>query len=657
MASAGKFIISTLFNARDKISPAYKNMTNRASKFGTQSYRAFRKASTSALNLKQVMGGILGAAAVQRGIGALTAGVRTLTDEFISFDHAIISASAKMGGIKQGTEDFLRLQNAAREMGATTEFTATEAAGALNKFAMAGFKLDDAIGALPGSVNLATLSEKDLEFATDFATAALAAFGLKATHIHDPIKRSAEISKNMARVNDVLAKTLTTSTTDMEELAGAMTYAGSATKLAGGDIADFAALAGSMAESNIRGEKAGRAIAIAYTRLSAPPRDAAKMIRKLKLETADSNKNLRPIVDILADLEKKTAKLGNTQKMAAYKAIFGQIAMKGFGAVMSKGVDALRDYREVVDQSSKASDNMSEIIRSSLKNRLATLKSSIIEVGFKFFDAFSKKFPGGIDAAVEAVRNFNIQPIIGYTKDFIDILRDFYSISKDLAGAVKDVIDWLGGWDVIKNWAKWLGILYAGYKGYIALQWAFNTAMAVNPLFLGAIGVAGFLSALETIVDNWTFLKNSGDEFRDILKDIGAWMLKWTSFIAPITIITVLIKKLTEEFRVVDLFFDNIPRRLNEMITWVLKALESFNKLTGVLNFLGLGQKIKSINENRAQEKAIQEKTAKESLKSEGGMKYQGKLLIEAPQESRFEEKYEGLMPPPISVEMLGQNF
>jgi len=173
------FAVSTIFKAKDAVTTAFKRMGTAADKFGRKSKSSFAMANRSALTFKKTVGAILTAGILRRGFGLLAQGIRTAATEFVTFDDAITKAGAKFPAvIKRGTDEFKRLQAVARGVGATTKFSATEAAEGLDFLAMAGFNAEQAMAALPAVTNLAVVADADLARATDIASDALGSFNL-----------------------------------------------------------------------------------------------------------------------------------------------------------------------------------------------------------------------------------------------------------------------------------------------------------------------------------------------------------------------------------------------------------------------------------------------------------------------------------------------
>lgn len=470
-----ELVVTTAFVGKDKISSAFARMGKSADKFGKRSKLAFDKASKSAGRFRDVVKGVLVANTISRGTMMLSQGIRTATEEFVSFDHAITSAAAKFPGkIKRGTEEFNKLGSAARQTGATTQFTAAEAASALDFMAMAGMDASQSMAALSGVTDLATASNIDIMRAADVATDALGAFGLMA-------KKDKQLKINLTRVNDVFAKTLTSANLNMEQFVDTLSESASVAKVAGVSLETYGALVKPMADRFIKGSKAGTTLKNMFLRLASPPKEAAKQLDKLGIKTADSAGNLRDMIAIMEDIRIATEGMGTAQKSAAMDAIFSKRAVAGANVIMEAGAEKLEEYRQNLKNAKGASAEMASEMRKSLENRLKTLKSSLIEVGFKVIDAFQDKFPGALDKAITAVQKFDVQPVIDGIKAAFKFTKKLFRWADKLAPVI---IGLVAAFTVYK-------IALLAVVALQAVQFFFQTAAAVK----AAAGAMGLLNA------------------------------------------------------------------------------------------------------------------------------------------------------------------
>lgn len=489
------YAVNVGFSARDRVTPAFKKMGKQAKLTGS------------------IFKGVLSANLVTSGFQRITQGLVAVTGEFISYDQAITAASAKFKGLnlttQEGQATLQKLKDTARLVGATTQFSATEAAGGLDFLAMAGFNAEQSMAALPGVANLATVAQTDLARATDIASDSLGAFGLMT-------QDAAQLQVNFTRINDVFAKTMTTANTNMEDLFESVKKGGPAFTAAGQSLESFAAMAGVMANSGVKGSESGTALRNVMLRLSAPTGKAAQILKDLNIKTKDSEGNFRDVIDILADFEKGLKGMGTAQKTAALSTVFGARTVTGVNILLQEGSDRLREYRSSLEGAGGASLQMSETIRQSLLNRLKGLQSAAIELGFKFLEVFEKQGAGAIDKITQAIREFDPSPIISRLKVTLTIFQGLFKVIKVLwpflpaiaAGYAAIIVQQklMVAYDIAKMFISMITPMW----GVITAQGVMNTVMAMNPLMWIPMAIA----AVVLLWQNWDTVK---------VKMLAAW--------------------------------------------------------------------------------------------------------------------------------------
>ncbi len=402
--------------------------------------------------------------------------------EFVNFDQAITSSSAKFGDLNlataKGQRQLKELGRIARDVGAATQFTATEAAQGLDFLAMAGFNDQQAIALLPQVVDLATVGNIDLARATDISSDALGAFNMMT-------KDSIQLQTNMTRINDVMAKTITSSNTTLEQLFETIKKGAPAFTMAGQSLESFNALAGAMANAGIKGTDSGTALKNVMLKLANPAGDAAKILKTLGVRTQDSSGNFLDIIDILADFEKGLEGMGTAQRTAALATIFGQRTITGISILLATGSDALREYRKSIKEATGAAKKMADIIRGTLMNRLKALKSAAIELGFKFIEGFGGKAGEAIKDFTEKLRKFDPAPIVKGIKEAFKILGPYLKAAYDI---------FLKLWPIIKIMAPGILLVVLALKAWKLAQLGLNLAMlAMNAHPILAVASAIFI--------------------------------------------------------------------------------------------------------------------------------------------------------------------
>jgi TP901 family phage tail tape measure protein len=475
---AGRFSVETIFKAVDKLTAPVSRMQNSIGKFTRSASdglgrlnRRFSKVSDGIKKVGRNM--LIGAAVIG---GAMTSVVATGAQ----FEQSIVNASAKFPeGIKRGTDAFKALEDAARKTGSTTEFTASQSAGALNFLAMAGFNAENAIAALPGVVDLATASSLDLGTATDIASDSLGAFNLMT-------KDSQQLGRNLQRVNDVIAKTATSANTSVTDLFEAIKDGGPVATTAGASLETFASLAGTLANAGIKGSRAGTTLKNTFLSIAAPSTSAAKILKRLSVSTQDADGNMLDIVETLDSLNKALDGLGTAERSAILEGIFGKIPIAGVNVLLAAGTDQLKDYRRALEGAGGASAAMAQVMRDTLQGRLNSLKSAVEGVSISLFSMTNGPLVDAIEKTTEFVR------------------ANEQLIATNLGGFLADVIN---NFELIvtriKQIAIGLAVFYAlnvVLQTFIGIMTAVNLVMAMNPIGLIVLGVAALIAAFVSLV-------------------------------------------------------------------------------------------------------------------------------------------------------------
>ena len=319
---------------------------------------------------------------------------------FVQLDDNITNAGAKFKDLDTTSSTYAetldKLSQAARAVGRDTEFSATDAAGALDKMAMAGLTSSQSMELLRSTTNLATAAGTDLTTAVDIATDSLGAFDVEANKF------------NLDKVSDQIAKVTTTANTDILSMFESIKSGAPAFTAAGQQISTFNSLVGKLANAGIKGSESGTALRNMILRLSKPTGEASKVIDSLGVQTQDSQGNFRNIIDIIGDFEKGLEGMGTAQKTAALTTVFGARAVTSFNILLNQGAEELKKYEKSIEDSTGASITMADAIRNSLGNRLKVLKSGLTEIGLQFIDAFEDKGRAAIDKIIQVIQNFDI---------------------------------------------------------------------------------------------------------------------------------------------------------------------------------------------------------------------------------------------------------
>jgi len=309
----------------------------------------------SNVRVGRIAKGVGAAAAGMAALGAAAAaGIGAATAHAAKFEDAIAEAASKAGATQKVMNKF---EEAAISAGESSTFSAVEAGNALESLAQAGLKTNEAVGALPGTLQLAEAGGVQLARAADIATNVLSGF-------------NKEVS-SLGHVNDVLVKTSTSANTAVAELGQAMSFVAPLAQATGNSIEAMSASAGLLANAGIKASRAGTTLRGALARLMKPTGPAQKAIKKLGLNIRDSGGQMLPFIEILGQLEQKGA------SSAEIIQIFGCRAGPGIQSLLSQGISSLENFRGSLVNAGGTAENQAAFMRKSLGRQFKILTGSV----------------------------------------------------------------------------------------------------------------------------------------------------------------------------------------------------------------------------------------------------------------------------------------
>jgi len=379
-----------LLEAKDRISPALSKLGGSLLKFARKTYQVWLMAKDRLSPvLSQIKSGLKGFAgktlkvtlkardlvtAPVRGIlnllrnpllqaGAvlgISIGAADTINTFKDFEAAMSQVAAVSGA---SGEDLEALTAKAKEMGATTKFTAKEAADAFNYMAMAGWKTEDMLGGIGGILNLAAASGADLATTSDIVTDALTAFGMKAS--------------DSGHFADVMAAASFNANTNVSLMGETFKYAGAMAGTLKYSIEDVALATGLMANAGIKGTMAGTALNSIFTRLSTNTNGAADALKNLGIAVFRSDGSARDFADIMEELREATAEFTDEQKAVLGNKVAGTYAQKGFLAILNATAEDYAKLSDAVNNADGAAAEMAERMLDNLEGSLTLLQSAV----------------------------------------------------------------------------------------------------------------------------------------------------------------------------------------------------------------------------------------------------------------------------------------
>ena len=491
---------------------------------------------------------IMPASMAVAGLGA--AAVKTAAD----FDAGM----SKVAAISGATGDDLdALRDKAREMGAKTKFSASEAASAMEYMAMAGWKTEDMLGGIEGIMNLAAASGEDLATTSDIVTDALTAFGLTA--------------QDSAHFADILAAASSNANTNVAMMGETFKYCAPIAGALGFSAEDVAEAIGLMANAGIKSTQAGTALRTIMNNLSGEVKITGAALGEVTIATTNTDGSMRELSDILADCRGAFSLLSESEKAQAAEALVGKNAMSGFLALMNAGdadieklansidhcsdtfvktVDgaiipmsqALEEGIDWIEEYNGVSEQMAAVMQDNLGGQLTILKSQFEELAISFGEMLMpaiRAIVSKIQAFVDKLNVMTLLVILGTVISKVGVaMQGFVKLAtgvKKLGVAVK------AGTGVFGKLGAALGGISAPVLAVIAviavLVAAFKHLWDTNEEFRNAItaiwnGIVSKIQAFcQGIVDRLNALGFEFGSIVDVLKSLWDGLCQ---FLAPV---------------------------------------------------------------------------------------------------------------------------
>lgn len=422
---------------------------------------------------------------VVTGLG--TAAVKTAAD----FDSAMSRVAAVSGATGS---DFDKLRDKAREMGAKTKFSATEAADAMNYMAMAGWKTEDMLSGIEGIMYLAAASGEDLATTSDIVTDALTAFGL-----------TAEDSGHFA---DVLAAASSNANTNVSMKGETFKYCAPVAGALGFSVEDTAEAIGLMGNAGIKASQAGTSMRSIMTNLTGDVKLSGAAIGDVTIATTNADGSMRSLSAILADCRVAFGGMTEAEKANNAETLVGKNAMSGFLALMNAAPEDIAKVSGAVNNCKDAAKNMADTMQDNLEGQLTILKSQLQELAISFGDLL-----------MPAVRSIvsGLQGMVDVLNAMPDGVKQVIMIIALLAAALGPVLIIIG--KVISAVGTIMTIVpkLAGVINTVKTAFgALNAVMLANP-------IAIVIAAIAALVAAFVYLWNTNEEFRQF------WISLWES--------------------------------------------------------------------------------------------------------------------------------
>lgn len=483
----------------------------------------------------------------------------------MSFESSMSQVYATMGitaeEIANGSKEVQMLEQAAKDMGATTQFSAGQAGEALNYLALAGYDAEKAVATLPTILNLAAAGGMELGEASDMVTDAMSALGDKAGTAESFV--------------DKLAKTSQKSNTSVAQLGQAILTVGGTAKVLSGGVDEMNTVLGILADNGIKGAEGGTALRNMILSLTAPTDTAAEAIESLGLKVLDANGNMRPMNDIFNDLNGTLSTMTQGEQTQVLNKIFNKVDLKSVNALLANSGERFDELSGYIANCDGAAANMAETMNDNLQGKMTILGSSLEGLGIQIYERLEDPLKTAADTAIESLGNIAESLSSGDLGGSIDKLAEAFGnmITKIAEGVetwlprIITALTWLlensntiatgiiaiGTAMVTLKVANAITAVVNAFKawklaneGVTAAQWLLNAAMAANPIGLIIAAIAGLVAGL-------IYLWNTNEGFRNAC--INAW-----NAIKEVAI--------SVWGGICDFFTETIPNAWNSLVSW-----------------------------------------------------------------------------------------
>lgn len=346
----------------------------------------------------------------------------------VEFEQGMANVSAISGAA--GAE-LTALSEKAKEMGASTKFSAIESADAMSYMAMAGWNSSQMIDGIAGIMNLAAASGEELAGVSDIVTDALTAFGLKAG--------------DSAQFADVLAVASSRSNTNVSLLGESFKNVAATAGAMGYSMQDTTTALGIMANAGIKGSDAGTSLRGVMTRLAKPTKEVNEAMSALGISAVNTDGSMKPLSALIPEMQTAFSGLTDSQKGQYATMIAGKNALSGFLSIVNSSPDDFYSLSDAINNSEGAAQSMAYTMNDTVSGKLTLLKSQFEGVKLAIFDSLgSSQFKGvlqsmsdGLSAITPAVSTVTV----AFGNGLFYAIQGIYNISSTVFNAVKSAVE------------------------------------------------------------------------------------------------------------------------------------------------------------------------------------------------------------------------
>jgi TP901 family phage tail tape measure protein len=416
------------------------------------------------------------------------------------FEHQMQAVKAVMGELQDGSskaaQGFNDIRQAALDLGATTQFTATQVAEGIEELGLAGLDANESLQAIEGTLSLAAAGAIDLSRASEIAVNTLRAFNIAAV--------------DMARVSDVLAVTATGTNTTVDGLGESLSYVTSMASTLGQSIEQVATALGILGNIGLQNSVAGAGLSQMLGKAAANGKKFHDILESYGTTFDKINPEFNSLRDIIAEFERINLSAGDAMEL------FGARAARMVLGLKNQGVAAFDALNKMNHEAAGAAKHMAEIRMDSLIGDLLRLRAAFETLSIAIYDAIVGSLREWVQWGIEA---------INIVTEWIKVHKDWISGIFETAAALAAIL--VGGGAALVV----IGSFVALIGGAITLFSQFGTViLAAGGIITGIIaGIAGLTSIL---VANERVVNTLQTAWNDLISLLGAF---GTGFLAGFT--------------------------------------------------------------------------------------------------------------------------
>lgn len=534
-------------NAELKLNDKYMEEAEKSTEGTAKSIDEFGNSVKEASEQTNVFGDVLKANLTSTAIIAAVKEIATAMVEMASacvetgmeFEASMSKVQALSGATGSELE---ALSDKAKEMGASTIFSASEAADAMGYMALAGWKVDQMLTGIEPILSLAASADMDLARASDIVTDSLTAFGLSA--------------QDAEKFSDQMAYAMANSNTNVEQLGEAYKNCASAAASMNFSVEDVTSALMTMANAGVKGGEAGTSLRAIMVRLATDTKGCREELAKYGVEIADENGNLLSLSDIIYNVASAFEGLSDTEAASLAKTVAGQSQYTGLMTVL-QGVSnaaeesgmSLESYADALATCDGYAKQMADTMQDNLKGKITILQSAMDGLKISMYETFDDSVKEVIDEAAKAVTRLNNAVRSGSLNvslnrmgkslgelakralelgekslpPMIDALTWVLDNAGPLASTILSVVSAMKAMSIVGKVAADFARYQAKVEGATFAQYALNSAMAVSPIGIFVVALAGLtawsVAATRAAIDHAAALSDVGEASRNLASE------------------------------------------------------------------------------------------------------------------------------------------